>query len=254
MAVSIKVRELHFAYRDFSLRVDHLTFEISKITAIVGPNGAGKTTLLKCLGAVLPVKKGQLYLEGRDLSGMSGPDRARHISYVPQEHGSVFNYSVLDFVLMGRAAHLPLFAVPSEKDVLLAEKSLAFVGLKDYAARHFFQLSSGERRLVLIARALAQQADILLLDEPTTFLDPKHELEILELLRRLADEKNKTVLVTLHNLEMAARYADELVFMKQGAVFAAGKPGDIPSESLLEDVYGLRMRVIDLDDRRFIIR
>ncbi len=252
--MSVLVQNLSFRYRNFALHIEHLQFESAKMTSIVGPNGAGKTTFLKCITAILPVAKGSLFIDGRDIGAMREDERARLLAYVPQEHSSIFNYTVLDFILMGRAAYLPMFSTPSARDVEIAQEALEFVALGHYAARSYFQLSSGERRLVLIARALAQKSDILILDEPTSFLDPKHETEILELAKKLAAEKQKTVLVTLHNLDMAVKYSDAMVFMKQGQVVASGKPDDILDEALLERVYEIKMSIIRYDGRKFIVK
>jgi iron complex transport system ATP-binding protein len=252
--VSIRVRNLTFAYKNFSLRVDGLAFESSKVTAIVGPNGAGKTTFLKCLGAVLPVRKKSLFIDGQDIIALNSRERARLICYVPQEHDTTFNYEVSDFVLMGRAAFISPFALPSKEDMKAAEEALEFVGLSRFAGRSIGELSSGERRLVLIARALAQKSDILLMDEPTSFLDPRHETEVLTLVRKLAVEMRKTVLVTLHGLEMAVQYSDDMVFMKAGGVVAHGRSAEIFLEPLLESVYDMKMKVLDWNGRKVVIR
>jgi iron complex transport system ATP-binding protein len=252
--MSIRVSNLKFAYPKFSLRVEELAFESAKVTAIVGPNGAGKTTLLKCLGAVLPIPKGSLFIEGRDLASLRSRERARLVCYVPQEHDTTFNYAVSDFVLMGRASYISPFALPSEEDAKAAAEALAFVGLAHYADRFISELSSGERRLVLIARALAQQSDILLMDEPTTFLDPKHETEVFQLVRKLAVEKMKTILVTLHSLEMAVQHSDEMVFMKGGEVVASGKSAEVFEDSLLERVYDMKMKIVDWEGRKLVLR
>jgi iron complex transport system ATP-binding protein len=252
--MKVRVEDLHFSYGNFSLRVAGQTFAEARVTSIVGPNGAGKSTFLKCLAAVLPASRGSVFVDGKDLAGLSGKSRARLVGYVPQEPAFTFNYSVLDFVLTGRAAFIPVFSSPSRHDVAAAEAALGYVGLADYPARPFFELSSGERRLVLIARTLAQDPDILLLDEPTTFLDPRHEIEILELIRRLAGEMRTTVIVTLHDLDMAVKYSDDMIFMKGGNVVAAGPPGDILSEALLKAVYDIEMGILDVDGRRLIVR
>lgn len=252
--MNVRVADLEFAYPKFSLRVNGLTFENAKITAIVGPNGAGKTTLLKCIGAVLPIPRGSLFIDGRDLSSLKSRERARLVCYVPQEHDTTFNYTVSDFVLLGRAAFISPFALPSREDASAAAEALEFVGLAEYADRAISELSSGERRLVLIARALAQQSDILLMDEPTTFLDPKHETEIFQLVRKLADEKMKTILVTLHSLEMAVQHSDQMVFMKRGEVVAHGRSAEIFEDSLLERVYDMKMKIIDWEGRKIVLR
>jgi iron complex transport system ATP-binding protein len=252
--MKVRVENLHFSYGDFSLRVAGQTFAEARVTSIVGPNGAGKSTFLKCLAGVLPVSRDSVLVDGKDLAGLSGKSRARLVGYVPQEPAFTFNYSVLDFVLTGRAAFIPVFSSPSRHDIAAAEAALGYVGLADFPARPFFELSSGERRLVLIARTLAQEPDILLLDEPTTFLDPRHEIEILDLIRRLAGEMGKTVIVTLHALDMAVKYSDEMVFMKSGRVVAAGRPVDILSEALLKAVYDIEMSIMTVDGRRLIVR
>lgn len=252
--MSIRVENLSFAYKNFCLRVGALQFESAKVTAIVGPNGAGKTTFLKCLGAVLPVSKGSLYFDGQDIAQLRSQERARLVGYVPQEHDTVFNYQVADFVLMGRAAYISPFALPSREDSRAAGEALEFVGLSGFAGRSISELSSGERRLVLIARALAQKSKILLMDEPTTFLDPKHETEVMQLVKKLALEKRKTILVTLHSLEMAVQYADSMVFIKNGEVVASGRPEEVFQEPLLESVYGMKMKILDWNGRKLVIR
>jgi len=252
--MKVRVENLHFSYGEFSLHVAGQTFADARVTSIVGPNGAGKSTFLKCLATILPASRGSVFVDEQDLADLSGKSRARLVGYVPQEPSFTFNYSVLDFVLTGRAASIPVFSSPSRHDVAAAEDALRFVGLAELPGRPFFELSSGERRLVLIARTLAQDPDILLLDEPTTFLDPRHEIEILELIRRLAGEMRKTVIVTLHDLDMAVKYSDDMVFMKGGNVVAAGPPGDILSEALLKAVYDIEMGILDVDGRRLIVR
>lgn len=252
--MNIKIKKLTFNYPNFYLHIPELTLEKAQVTAIVGPNGAGKTTLLKCLSGILPLPPQTVLINGLDLTSLKGANQARMISYVPQELSSIFNYTVQDFVLMGRAAYLNLFSLPSETDKHLAQEALAYIGMADYAQRPLFELSSGERRLVLIARALAQQAQILYLDEPTSFLDPKHEIEVLDLIKKLSREKNKTIVLTLHNLEMALEYSDFIVFIKQGRVVAAGQPNQILSESLLEKVYDLKFQIIDWNGKKFLVK
>jgi len=252
--VSLRAQNLVFRYRTFELRVGNMVFRDGRLAVIVGPNGAGKTTLLKCLAGLLPVPPGTVSLDGRDLASFGEPERARRLAFVPQEHGSAFNYTVLDFVLMGRTAHLPLWSAPSSADVLIAEEALAFVGFEAYASRPHFELSSGERRMVLIARALAQQTGVLVFDEPTTFLDPRHEAEVMDLAGKLALERRKTVLMTLHNLDLAVRYADELVILKEGGVVAQGRPDEVLTEELLARVYGLPMTLLRHEGRTFVLR
>jgi iron complex transport system ATP-binding protein len=252
--VKARVAGLVFAYRGFKLKIDELEFPGSRITAVVGPNGAGKSTLLKCLAGILDPEKGAIFVDGRALAGLGGRERARLVGYVPQEPTYVFNYAVLDFVLTGRAAFIPRFSGPAARDLEAAREALRFVGLAELERRPFFELSSGERRLVLIARTLAQRPTLLLLDEPTTFLDPRHETEIMGLVRRLAVEMGTTVVVTLHALDMAVNYADAMVFMKGGKVVAAGAPAEILDEALLRAVYDVDIGIVEVAGRRVLLR
>lgn len=248
------VKDLVFSYPNFTLKVKDLNFEGSKITSIVGPNGAGKSTLLRCLGVINRVEKGSIFINGKDISEIKENQRARIIGYIPQEQISIFNFSILDFVLMGRTPYINILSKPSKKDIELAEDALKFVGIKDYERRGILEISSGERRLVLIARTIAQEPEVFLMDEPTSFLDPKHEIEIMELVKNLSEKMRKTVVLTLHNLDMAIKYSHNLVFMKNGEIVESGKTSEILSEEILERVYDIKMKIVDLNGRKIIIR
>ncbi len=252
--MNVRIRGLSFSYGAFTLRVPDLDLGEAGVTAVVGPNGAGKSTLLKCVAAILPAARGAVRIGGEDVAGLSGRERARRVGYVPQEPSFTFNYRVLDFVLTGRAAEIPAFSLPSGRDIDIAGEALRYVGLAGFSERPFLELSSGERRLVLIARTLAQRPAVLLLDEPTSFLDPRHEVDMMELLRRLSRDMGKTVIVTLHDLDMAAKYADAMVFMKDGGIIAVGAPSEVVTEPLLKTVYDLDMRIVRTDGRLVIVR
>jgi iron complex transport system ATP-binding protein len=252
--VKVRVENLAFDYENFQLRIGALEFAAGRLTSIVGPNGAGKSTLLKCIASVLPAPHGSVFIDGQDLGRLRGSERARRVGYVPQEPSFTFNYTVLDFVLTGRAAFLPAFSSPALRDLEAAREALRIVGLSGFEDRTLFDLSSGERRLVLIARTLAQQPVVLLLDEPTTFLDPRHEAEIMGLVRRLAVEMGKTVIVTLHALDMALKHADEMVFMKGGGIVAVGPPLQVLDERLLKSVYEIDIGLVNVGGKRLIVR
>lgn len=252
--MNLSVRGLRFRRTGFELHVPSFEARASELIAVVGPNGAGKTTFLKCLSGIWRPAEGDVRVDGRPLRDLSEAERARRLAFVPQEHAAAFNFSVLDFVLMGRAAGLSLFGAPSASDRAAAADALAYVGFEQFAGRPLFDLSSGERRMVLIARALAQKAGVLVLDEPTTFLDPRRETEVMDLLGRLVAEQRKSVVVTLHNLDLAVRCAARIVFLKNGRIIAEGRPDDVLTEGLLRDVYEIPMRIIVHDGRRFIVR
>ncbi len=252
--MKVKVRELLFSYPNFTLKVNDLNFESSKVTSVVGPNGAGKSTFLKCLCMINPVRIGSVFINGEDLYQMKGSKRAKIVGYVPQEQILIFNFSVIDFVLMGRTPYLNLLSKPSKRDLEMAEKALEFVGIKDYRGKGILELSSGERRLVLIARAIVQEPEILLMDEPTSFLDPKHEIEIMELIKSLSTKMGKTVILTLHNLDLAVKYSDNIVFMKNGAIVGSGRTQEILSEEILEKVYDIKMKIVEINGHKVILR
>ncbi len=249
----IEIRKLRFAYDGFRLEVANLSFPTGKVTAIIGPNGAGKTTLLKCIAGLLPLEPQTVFYDSQDVAKLKEQARAKVISYVPQEHSLAFNYSVEEFVVMGRAAYLPLFSLPSGRDFERANRALEFVGLTSFAFRYLSELSSGERRLVLIARSLAQETPVLLLDEPTTFLDLRHGLEILTLIRRLALEKAKTIILTLHDVNQAAQFSDNLVLIESGKVAGSGEPVAVLTEELLARVYGIKVSIVEIAGRRLVL-
>jgi len=252
--MNLGAQDLRFSQPGFELRVPSFAAAAGEITAIVGPNGAGKTTLLKCLSGLWRPSGGRIFLDGEDAAALRDSARARRLAFVPQEQAATFNFTVLEFVLMGRAAALSLFASPSTADRTIAEESLAYVGFRHPSSRPLFRLSSGERRLVLIARALAQKADVLILDEPTTFLDPRRETEVMKLIGRLASGEGKTIVVTLHDLDTAVHYAGRMVFLKDGRVVADGRTEEILSADLLRRVYDIPMDIIEHAGRRFIVK
>ncbi len=252
--MNVRIENLEFSFTDFTLSVDALEFAEGHVTSIVGPNGAGKSTLLRCLANVLPTPQGTVQVNGRDVTKLKARERARAVAYVPQEPSFTFNYSVRDFALTGRTSFIPPFSSPSSRDHEVTEEALRYVGLSGRLDRPFLELSSGERRLVLIARSLAQQSAVVLLDEPTSFLDPRHEVETMELLLKLAEEKAKTIIVTLHNLEMAVKYSDAIVLMKNGRIVSSGPPDAILTEKLLRDIYDIEMKILSVDGRKLIVR
>jgi iron complex transport system ATP-binding protein len=254
MAMTLRVENLEVKFERFRLEVPRLEFPPSSLTAVVGPNAAGKSTLLRSLALVLEPGSKSVFFDGRDAAGLDRRERARLIAYVPQELSLSFNYSVLDFLLTGRAAYIPVFSSPGRADLAAGRSALAYLGLGQYESAGMMELSSGIRRLVMIARALVQEAAVLVLDEPTTFLDPKHELETLALLRRLVDEKGKTVITALHSLEAAAAYTDRVVVVKDGRLVAAGPPGEVLVEPVLERTYEMGFTVVDVDGRTLFVK
>lgn len=219
------ISDISFTYPHSTKPVlKEITFhaESGKLTTILGPNGSGKTTLFKCITGLLSPQKGDILYEGKSIVHWGYERRAKIIAVVPQEHESPFPYTVFDVVLMGRAAHLGMFSLPSKRDIDKANKTLEMVGIDHLNGQPYTKISGGERQLVLIARALAQEPKILLLDEPINHLDIKNQLEIMALLKMITKELNLTTVIVLHDLSAAMRYADTFALLKEGTLYAYG--------------------------------
>jgi iron complex transport system ATP-binding protein len=214
-----------------------------KVTALLGPNGSGKTTLLDLfLGWRVP-ETGTVLLNGKSIHLMNKRERSRTVSLVPQNEPVQFAFTTLDYVMFGRAPYLPQIGIPGEIDTRIAMESLHVVGLKDFCRRSVTSLSSGERQLVLLARSLAQEPEIILLDEPTSNLDPANTGKVLDILSELAS-RGLTVLFSTHDPSAAARVADYTVMLNKGRVYAAGPPEEVLTSETLYGLYGIRLDVI----------
>ncbi|MGH7934780.1 MAG: ABC transporter ATP-binding protein [Candidatus Binataceae bacterium] len=208
-----------------------------ELLAIVGPNGAGKSTLLKILGGTLEAWEGEVELLGRPLKELDRRTRARMLATVAQENSVAFRFSVLEVVLMGRAPHLGSFHFETREDLEIAHAALGHFGLIKLARRHIQELSGGERKCVFLARALAQEPRIVLLDEPTAFLDMRHVADIFARFRQLCADRAMTVIATLHDLNAAALYADRVLLLKNGMAVACGAPAEVLTADNLRRVY-----------------
>jgi iron complex transport system ATP-binding protein len=208
-----------------------------ELLAIVGPNGSGKSTLLRVLGGTMPPWQGSVELDGHALHSIERRALARQIATVAQENTVAFRFTVLEIVLMGRAPHLGAFRFESRRDLEIAQSALDRFDLLPLAHRHIEQLSGGERKRVFLARALTQEPRVMLLDEPTAFLDLKHVVGIFTRFRELASSRGLAVVATLHDLNAAASYADRVMLLKAGAVVGYGSPADVLTESNLSSVY-----------------
>ena len=240
----IRAEGLRFAWREAPLfsGID-LHVKSGEMVALIGPNGSGKTTLLRLLSGALRPGGGRVVLSGRPLNELTSRQRARLVGVVPQEGSAAFDFTVMETVLMGRTAHLGVFGVEGPDDIAVAREAMQRTRTLPFAARLMSHLSGGERQLALIARALAQKPRLLLLDEPTAFLDIRHRLEIYELLVRLNAEEGLTIIATSHDLNMAARYCRRIVLLKRGEVRADGDAARVFDPAVLSDVYETALRV-----------
>ncbi|MFI6431072.1 ABC transporter ATP-binding protein [Rhodococcus oryzae] len=237
--------------------VDGLDLEIPTgvVTTVIGPNGCGKSTLLRSLGRLLKPKSGQVLLDGKAISTLKTKDVARTLGMLPQAPVAPEGLTVADLVAHGRHPHQSWIRQWSADDEGEVARALALTGVSELADRPVDQLSGGQRQRAWISMALAQGTDILLLDEPTTYLDLAHSVEVLDLVDRMHEELGRTVVMVLHDLNLAIRYSDRLIVMSEGAVVASGTPSEVISEELLLKVFGLEARVIEdpVSDRPLIV-
>lgn len=213
-------------------------------TVIVGANGSGKSTLLRGLARVLKPTSGEVLLDGRAVQTYSSKQIARRLGLLPQSQVAPDAIGVADLVARGRYPHQSLLRQWSRADAEAVQEALRLTGTAELAERPFDELSGGQRQRVWIAMALAQQTDLLLLDEPTTFLDLAHQLEVLDLCARMRAERGTTLVAVLHDLNLASRYATHVIAMRDGAIVAEGAPETVVTAELVEQVFGLRCRVI----------
>jgi iron complex transport system ATP-binding protein len=239
----IEATDLSFAYRGAAagapLVLDGVSMRVERGTsvALLGPNGAGKTTLLKLLAGMLQPRSGQVTLDGRPVSGLTRREIARRLAVVPQETRTPFDFTVIEMVLMGRYPHLGAFELEGLRDLAIAREALAATGTAAFEARAFSTLSGGEKQRVVIAGALAQSAEALLLDEPTAALDLKYQFEIVGLLRRLNAERGTTVIVSTHDLNLAAALCDRVVLLRGGRIMAQGTTADVFTPENIRALY-----------------
>ena len=245
--MSLSTQAVSYAYRSrrppsstedlFTLYAATISVPQGSLTGLLGPNGCGKTTLLKILSGVLAPQQGHVLLDGAPLATMSRRDAARRIAVVPQETHPAFDYSVMEMVLMGRHPHLGPFELEGPADLALARDALAATGTGHLAHRPYMTLSGGEKQRVVIAGALAQAPQVLLLDEPTASLDLGYQLEVAALLTRLNRERGVTMVLATHDLNLAAAICDHVILMRSGRVLTQGLTGETLTASAIRQLY-----------------
>jgi iron complex transport system ATP-binding protein len=242
---AVSVQGVSFAYGDEPV-VREVTLDVAagEFVGIIGPNGSGKTTLLRLLSKTLSPASGQIEIDGRPLARYSHRELARIMAFVPQETSVVFPFTALEVVLMGRSPYLGGLGFERDEDVAIAREAMRETDTAQFAGRYLHELSAGEKQRVIIARALAQQPRLLLLDEPTAFLDIRHELDIYDLLARLNRERRLTVLAVSHVLNTAALYCTRLVMLHEGRVHCMGQPAQVLTQQNIRQVYRAEVTVL----------
>jgi len=237
----LAAERVSFSYRSTSLVLDGVSAAVARggLVGILGPNGSGKTTLLRLLGGLLRPSSGRILLDGADLRTVPRAIVARRMAMVPQETQLAFEYTVLEMATMGRYPHLGAFEIEGPEDLEIAREALRATGTDHLASRLFNTLSGGEKQRVVIAGALAQNPEILLLDEPTASLDLAYQLEIRSILSKLNRERDLTIIVSTHDLNFAASLCRELVLLHEGRVLAAGTTEAMLEPSLIRRLYGV---------------
>ena len=238
----LSAEEIQFSYSNMEV-LRNITFGLSQgdCLAVLGTNGAGKSTMLKCLNKILTPSKGNIYIDGADTKTLSNRKLAQSIGYIAQSHGDI-RKTVFDTILLGRKPYIKWDA--TQEDIEVVEKIISKFNLGDYAMRYTDELSGGELQKVMIARALAQQPKVLLMDEPTSSLDMKNQLEVIKTIKDIIKEQNISVIVTMHDLNLALRFANKFLLLKNGEVLFWGGHEVITEESIKE-VYDVRITFIE---------
>jgi len=250
--VKLKVKDVAFSYGSVPVLKDIcMAVGTTEMLGVLGPNGAGKSTLLKCIDRILSPQKGCILLDERDIMKMRRIELAKKVGYIPQSLSHVFSATVFDTVLLGRRPHLNWRT--SEKDTEKVLETLQMLHIEDLAMRDINELSGGQMQKVFIARALAQEPDLLLLDEPTSNLDIRHQLEVMHTIKTIVRNKGISAIMAIHDLNLAARYADRIIMMDNGTIFSDGEPVSVLTHDNIKQVYGVEAEVNYNNGKLYIV-
>ena len=245
----IEVKNLSCGYgkKEVIHNVD-VCFGKGEVTAVVGPNGCGKTTVMKAMAGLIKVKNDRIYIDNKDINQYKDMDRAKKIAFMPQIR-HVPAMSVYDFLMCARYPYLGMSKQPEKSDIEAVENAISITGIGEYRMRSLKKLSGGERQKVYFAFMLAQQAEVLILDEPTTYLDIERQFEILDMIR-LMKKNNKTVVMVLHDICHSLKFADKIVVMDEGRVKMQGTPDEIIESGVLEKIYNIKLKELEIDGNK----
>lgn len=248
----IKLEDVVVKYGKYAA-ADGVSFDVGpgEVVSIIGPNGSGKSTIIKSIAQIIQPSSGRISLNGRDLSTIDISEIAKLIGYVPQNFHYLFYSNVMETVLLGRKPHIKWKV--SKNDLDIVQKALENMGITGMAGKFMDELSGGEKQKVYIARTLAQQPQLYLLDEPTSNLDLKHQIEVLEITKRLTKDQGASMIVALHDLNLALKYSDKVAMMQKGRLYAFGKPEDVLTVQNINSVYGVEAVVVESGYGKYIV-
>ena len=247
----LRIENASFSYNGKEKIFEGINLDVNKgdILCILGPNGTGKSTLIKCINGLLKLNGGNVFLNDKNIYDMARTDLAKKVGYIPQSHSSTFAFSVFDVVLMGRAPHLSVTSVPGKKDFKIADKAIESLGISYLKDKTYTEISGGEKQMVLLARVLAQEPEVLLLDEPTSHLDFGNQIRTLDVINRLS-QNGLSVVMTSHYPDHAFLSSNKVAIMKDGCIMDIGEPESVVTEENMRKAYGIDVKVIDVDDSR----
>ena len=249
----LKISNLCFSYRNTSILDNiNLFLEKGKIYFLLGENGAGKTTLIKCILNLLNYKEGTIQIDQKNIKLLDSNERAKLLSYVPQEHMPLFNHLLLDVILMGAAGRLSFYESPKKSDIERANMIASYLGIEKLISKRYGEISGGERQLTLIGRALMQDSEFLLMDEPHSNLDYGNRIMVMNILENLKKD-GYTILISSHNPQDAFLYADEVIILNEGKVKVQGPPNDVLTSELLSNIYKQNIELIDIKEKNIKI-
>ena len=250
--MDIRIKNVEFSYSSVPVHSDiSLDIEGPCIVSILSPNGDGKSTLIHCINKILQPSSGAVFIDGKDVKDMSIKDLAKDVGYVPYSANDSFPLSVVDTVMMGRHPHARWNTLDRDLDIVY--DTLRMLGIFHLAMRQFNELSAGQHQKVMLARGLVQEPEILLLDEPTSNLDIRHQLDVTKMLKRLSGERGILIVMISHDINIAAKFADKVILMFQGRIFDVGTPKEVITEDNLRTVYGVTSEIVDDDGRPHVI-
>lgn len=245
---AVEIKNLNFSYDadcdEETLKNISVNIEKGKFYTILGPNGSGKTTLIKLISKALNTKHEKIFIGDRDIININNKTLAKKLAVVPQYTSIEFDFSVLDIVLMGRAPHISRFSSESEEDMKIVKSAMEMTNTWNLRHKNINALSGGERQMVIVARAIAQETEIVLLDEPISNLDIHHQIEILNQIKLLNKDKQRTIIAVLHDLNMATAYSDYMILMNNGRIHTIGTPESVLHEDVIKEVYDLDVHII----------